>query len=508
MNDYSNDLIFGKNKLEKVVACEPYGDKLLVFQEIDGQLVDTMIDNKYWLITSERISQKQRELSGDQTYKFIAEFDSLEEKTKVRGLVKSNKIDYWDIFNPKEASMVYNGLTYFKGLNPKDVSVLSWDIETTGLTHDDNSKVLLISNTFRKNGVIVKKLFAYDDYKNQKQLIDAWCNWVREIDPTLIIGHNIYGYDFQYLKFVAKQNRTWLSLGRDDSNIKFDPYTSSYRVDGTQDIEYYNAHIFGREIVDTMFLARKYDIGKKYVSYGLKAIIAQEGLEKKDRQHYDAGEIRHKYKDQDEWKKIKAYAMDDADDALALFDLMVPSFFYFTQSVSKPFQTMINSATGSQINNIMVRSYLQLGHSIAKADEAYHFEGATSFGIPGIYRNCFKVDVASLYPSIIRQYQIYNKNKDPNRHFLQMVEYFTLERLKNKKLAKDTGLTYYKDLQESQKVGINSAYGFLGTAGLNYNFIPGADEVTRRGREVLQIATKYATGKDINFWKDKIGNAS
>lgn len=497
MNDYSNQLIFGKNTLQNVVACEPYENKLLVFQEIDGKLIDTMIDNKYWLITNERISQKQRELAGDQHYKYIAEFDTLEEKMKVRGLVKSNKIDYWDIFNPKEASMVYNGLTYFKGLNPKDVSVLSWDIETTGLVHDDNSKVLLISNTLRKNGVITKKLFAYDDYKNQKQLIDAWCNWVREVDPSIFLGHNILGFDILYLKFVAKQNRTWLCLGRDDSNIKFDPYTSSYRVDGTQDIEYHNAHIFGREIVDTMFLARKYDIGKKYVSYGLKAIIEQEGLQKIDRVFYDAGEIRHNYKNPVEWVKIKAYAMDDADDALALYDLMVPSLFYFTQSVSKPFQTMVNSATGSQINNIMVRAYIQQGHSIAKADEAYPFEGALSLGIPGRYKNCVRWDAASLYPSIMRQYKIHAEHKDPNRYFIEITNYFALERLKNKKLAKETGLVYYKDLESSQKVGANSLYGFLGAPGLNYNYPEGAARITTEGRNLLKRMIFWASGKTI-----------
>jgi DNA polymerase elongation subunit (family B) len=500
---YDNQLIFGKSNITKVVSVEPFEDKLVVFREDDvtGKISYQEIPNKYWFITSERISQKQKELSGDQFYKYLAEFDTLEEQRKVRGIVKSNKIEHWDIFSPKEASMLYHGITYFKDLHPKDVSVLFWDIETTGLTHDDKSKVLLISNTFRKGSRIVKKLFAYDEYKNQKQMIDAWCSWVREMDPTLFCGHNIYGFDLPYLRFVSKQNRTYLKLGRDDSNVKFDPYTSSYRLDGTQSLDYFNAHIFGREIVDTMFLARKYDFSKKYESYALKAIIEHEGLVKKDRQFYDAGEIRHNYMKPDEWLKIKAYAIDDADDAMSLFDLMIPSFFYFGQSVSKPFQTMINSATGSQINNIMVRSYFQIGHSIAKADDPYYFQGAISFGVPKVYKNCFKVDVASLYPSLIRQYEIYNPKKDPSKHFLQMVEYFTIERLKNKKLAKETGKQYYTDLQESQKIGINSCYGALGAPGLNYNFIPGADEVTRRGREVLEKATMYATSKTVDYWK-------
>jgi DNA polymerase elongation subunit (family B) len=246
-----------------------------------------------------------------------------------------------------------------------------------------------------------------------------------------------------------------------------------------------------------MFLARKYDIGKKYVSYGLKAIINHEGLEKKDRMFYDAGEIRHNYENPIEWDKIKAYAIDDADDAMSLFDLMIPSLFYFTQSVSKTFQQMVNSATGSQINNIMVRSYIQDLHSVAKADESVPFEGALSLGIPGQYKNCVRWDAASLYPSIMRQHKLYNIKKDPRMYFIEITNYFALERLKNKKLAKETNMQYYKDLEGSQKVGANSLYGFLGAPGLNYNYPVGAAKITTEGRNLLKRMIYWASGKTI-----------
>jgi DNA polymerase elongation subunit (family B) len=501
---YENDLIFGKNKLENIVSVEPDEDQLIVFQEINGKVEKQFIPNKYWILTNQLISSKQVELSGDQHYKYMCLFDSIEEQRKVRSLIRKKNIDKWDVWDLKEASLLYHGMTYYKGLNPKDISILFFDIETTGLVHDKNSRVLLISNTFRKNGKIVKKLFAYDDYKSDAEMLKDWCKWVRDMDPSIMCGHNIYGFDFPYLQHCFNLNNINMNLGRDNSSLKFNDYTSKKRKDGSQDIEYYNCFIWGREIVDSMFLAITYDVGRKYESYGLKAIIAHEGLEKKDRTFYDAGEIRNRYKDPVEWKKIKAYATDDADDAMSLFDLMIPAYFYFTQSVSKTFQQMINSATGGQLNNIMVRSYLQHGHSIAKADEANHFLGAISFGVPGIYSNAFKQDISSLYPSIIRQYSIYNKQKDPEANFLKMVEYFTLERLKNKKLSKDAHSNYYKDLEQSQKVGINSAYGFLGSQGLNYNYPFGGAEVTRYGREILEKAVIFSTGKNVNYWKEKI----
>jgi DNA polymerase elongation subunit (family B) len=73
-----------------------------------------------------------------------------------------------------------------------------------------------------------------------------------------------------------------------------------------------------------------------------------------------------------------------------------------------------------------------------------------------IYKNVFKLDVASLYPSIIRQYKIYNKQKDPEANFLNIIETLTLDRLKDKKLAKETGLKYYKDLISCRPLVIDS----------------------------------------------------
>jgi DNA polymerase elongation subunit (family B) len=79
-----------------------------------------------------------------------------------------------------------------------------------------------------------------------------------------------------------------------------------------------------------------------------------------------------------------------------------------------------------------------------------------------------------------------------------MVDYFTIERLKNKKLAKETGDSYYDDLQNSQKIAINSAYGFLGAPGLNFNSPQHAAFITKTGREILEKSVLWATGRALS----------
>ena len=493
--DKDEFLVFGKNNTERVVSVEIEDDKAILFKETESGVETEEVDNKFWITYPMRTEGSVR-LKGNLHYRWYKDFDNREEFELARK--ESFKKGGWSIKHPQESFMVKNGFTYFKGLRVEDVSVLSFDIEATSLTHNENSKVLLISNTFRKNGKIIKKLFSYDEYKNDGDMLNAWCDWVRTINPSILIGHNIFTYDLPYMDYCIRRNGyEGLNLGRNDTLMTFNDKPSNFRKDGSQTYEYYDINIYGREIIDTMFLAIKADIGRKYESYGLKQIIAQEGLEKEDRTHYDASLIGKNYTNPKEFAKIKEYAKDDADDSLALYDLMASNFFYYTQSVPKTFQQVINTATGSQFNAIMVRAYLQQGHSLPDKTEVQKFEGGISFGNPGIYKNVRKIDVASLYPSIMREYKVFDKDKDPNGYFLRLVDYFTLERLKNKAKGNETGDRYFKDLEQSQKIVINSAYGFMGAPGLLFNSPKNAAFVTRKGREILSGAIDWA--KDLGY---------
>lgn len=493
-----NPLIHGKNSLERIVSCEVKDDVTEIFvEEKDGTVRSMLKPNRFWALAPIAYDHEFQKLQGRLYYNHIKVYDNRE--AFVEDAKRYSRKDIYTVWDEKESAMMLYGFTYYKGMKVDEVSVLAFDIESTSLEHTADAKVLLISNTFRRNGQIVRKLFAYDDYETEAGMFDAWCEWVREMNPSILIGHNIYMYDLPYINFCAERAGTQLNLGRDGSVIRFGNRPSKFRKDGSQFYEYMKCYIYGREIVDTMFLAYKYDVGRKYESYRLKSIIAAEGLEVKDRQFYDADQIRYRYKDKSEWEKIKKYAEHDADDAVALFDLMIPAYFYLTPSIPKSFQLMMTSASGSQINSFLVRSYLQDFHSVPKTTEGQAFEGAISIGNPGVYNNVFKVDVASLYPSIMLQYRVYDKFKDPEQHFIQMVDYFTEERLANKKRAKDTGDRYYKDLEQAQKIVINSAYGMMGAPGLNFNSPTNASFVTKKGREILQQSLDWATANGFQI---------
>jgi len=410
------------------------------------------------------------------------------------------------IWTPRTASeglLIRTGMTYYKGMKVNQVSLMSFDLEAPGLDKNaEDAQVVLLSITYRsREGVIEKRLFDIFDYdENPEEFWAAVNNYVREKNPDIILGHNILSYDLPY----ADENSPGLTWGRDGSRIIFDKKASKMRKDGSQQYEYFNGFINGREIIDTFFLSIKYDLAREFPSYGLKAIEKHLGLVEEDRtwdfQEWPVKKLIEAKKNGNNeiWAKFRQYCADDSDSPIKMFDIMIPAFFYLCQSVPKTLQQVINEASGSQLDSLMIRSYLQDGYSLPRSSRKEEFEGAISMGVPGSYSNVRKVDVASLYPSIMLQYDIYDKKKDPHRNMLKILDYFRTERLSNKALASSTGEKYYDDMQNAQKIVINSMYGFLGAGFLLFNYPEGAAAVTKYGREILLKGVEWATGLTLN----------
>ena len=494
----NNDkLLFGKSDIRRIVGLEVIEDQVELFiQDESGIVTSEFRPHQYWVLSDTPVSRECKRLEGDLHFKFAKRFKYRKEFEKSRIMYKNSGYDVYSIYNAEQACMVKDGYTFYRDMQPKELSLLSFDLETTGLDGNaPDAKILLISATCRKsNGYQYNELFRYDEYADEKAMIEDFCEFVTDENPSLIIGHNIISYDFPYLAARCNTLGATLNLGRNGSQVEFNTYKSKFRLDGTRSLEYENVKIYGREIVDTYFLAVSFDVSKSMESYGLKPLIKQLGFEKPGRQYYDAGSIRDHYTNPVEWAKICQYAIEDAEDAIKLWDYMGPAKFYWVQKVPMPFSELLLGATGSQINSLMLRAYLQDAHSIPKADTVVKFQGAISLGIPGIFTNCIRWDVASLYPSIILEYRVYDEDKDPEAYFLKLVSILTKTRLEHKKLAKETGSKYYSDLEQSEKIGINSAYGFMGASGLNFNCPQAADFITEKGREILLKAINWSTG--------------
>lgn len=500
-----NKLIEGKNELDRIVGLEvgDNGEAEIFREDQNGNVSSIFVPHVFWMLASEDVGGKFTRLEGDLHYQWGYQDTSRRDFNKIRYQLGS-AFDTYNIYNAEEAMMVKDGYTFYKGMKPAELSLASIDIETTGLNEKaKDAFIVCISVTYRSIKGTIKQYFGHDEYNSQKELIEAFCAFIRKYDPSLIIGHNIIPFDLVYLNEIAIKVGTKLALGRDGSAVKFNKNESKFRVDGNRDQPYRNCRIYGREICDTLFLCQKWDFKKMLERYGLKPVIKQLGFEDPNRVFYEADKIRENYLIPEEMEQIEAYCKDDSDDAVKLWDYMGAAMFYWAQKVPKPFSEILLGASGSQLNALMCRAYLQEGHGLPKASDVKKYEGAICFAVPGIYDNCFKIDVRSMYPSCIIEYEVYDDEKDPKAYFLQIVKQLMDQRLEHKRLAQETGSKYYDDLQESEKIGINSAYGFLGAAGLNFNCPDAAAFITEKGREILLQAIKWASGQEL---KDIVPN--
>lgn len=497
-NQKYDKLIFGKDQTEKITNITIEEGIAYIYRA--NQKNPTQIPYNKWAI-GVNYAEGCEKLKGYQYYKYIRNINEQEYSE----LKKYWNPKVWMPRSPEEGFMLRNGYTYYKGMKVEDVSLLSFDIEATGINKDaEDAYIPLVSMTYRsRDGEITKTLFDIFDYEtDQKMWNDINC-FVKKHDPDIILGHNIFSYDLPY---ADKNSSTGLLWGRDDNRIKFNTdKKSKYRKNQQQQYEYYDAQIHGRDIIDTFFLSMKWDIGNDLPSYGLKALEDHFELVKENRtwdfKKWPVRKLIEEKKKKTEigqkmWKEFRKYCIDDADTPIKLFDSMVPAFFYLTQSVPKTLQQVINQASGSQLDSLMIRSYLQDGYSLPRTSQKVPFEGAISMGKPGLYKYVRKVDVASLYPSIMLQYNIYDTKKDPQKHLLKILDYFRQERLINKKKGQD-GSIYHAQLDAAQKIVINSMYGFLGANFLLFNFPDGAAEVTKRGREILLKGVEWATGHTL-----------
>jgi len=348
-----NDLIFGKDKRENIVSIEIKDNKAYLYLS-DGSCIEENYNP--WLLGSTKTNGAMR-LKGNQYYNYIKRFKINEYKEKIKE---------WNprVYKPRsieEGYMTLTGTTYFKGMKVNEISVLSFDIEATGVDSEDElAETILISNTYRdRNGNITKLLFDIFDYDSDSEMIAAWSEWVNKVNPDVMIGHNILGYDFDYLHKTGKS----LPIGRDGSDIEFSEKPFKVTHAGL-DFDFTNVRVFGREVIDTMILAMKHDIENNFPSYGLKAIEKHLKLVDNSRMEWDfeANPTRN-YKSwtKETWQDFRKYCEDDGDSPLQMFDIMIPAFFYLNQSVPKSLQDVINQRSGSQIDSMMIRSYLQHG---------------------------------------------------------------------------------------------------------------------------------------------------
>jgi DNA polymerase I len=408
---------------------------------------------------------------------------------------------------PDEQYLVASGRTYFRDLPFDELHRLQFDLETTGLDAR-RDRIFMIS--IRYHGGATEVLEAPgEDGPAEAELIRRLVARVRDADPDVIENHNLHGFDLPFLDQRARTLGVPLTLGRiGGPGLR---QRGARRGVPSGDPEQGRRVRFvapGRELIDTLDAVRRHDYATRELpGHGLKAVAKHLGIAAPDREYIRGDLIHATYRADPD--RVRRYATDDVEEVAELSRMLGGAAYALAQMVPRRYERLTDAgaATGV-IDPLLVRAYVRAGAALPaheKSDGTPHTGAALHLFATGVAQRVVKADVASLYPSLMRAYRI-GPARDRLGALLALVDGLVERRLEAKALARaatpgSPERHSHEAMSAALKIVVNSAYGYLAAGGDLTRFadVHAANEVTRRGREVLALLCRELAARGVTL---------
>jgi DNA polymerase elongation subunit (family B) len=407
---------------------------------------------------------------------------------------------------PDEQYLVATGRTYFRGLTFDHLRRLQFDLETTGLDarHD---RIFLIA--VRDPDGVTEILEARDDTNaGEADLIRRLAARIHESDPDVIENHNLHGFDLPFLDRRARILGVPLALGRLGVPGLRQRAARRGAASGQDRDRRVRLVAPGRELIDTLDAVLRYDFASRELpGHGLKAVARHLGIAGPDREQIRGDLIYTVYRRDP--ARVRRYATADVEEVADLARMLGGAAFALAQMTPRRYERLADAgaATGV-IDPLLVRAYLRKGMAVPAhqpGDGTPHSGAALYLFAAGVAHRVVKADVASLYPSLMRSFRI-GPARDHLGALLALVDRLVEQRLAAKANAKlappgSAGRYAHEATSAAMKLVVNSAYGYLAAGGDLTRFadVHAANEVTRRGRETLDLMCRELAARGVTL---------
>jgi DNA polymerase-2 len=386
--------------------------------------------------------------------------------------------------------------------------VLSFDIET-----DPKAERLLAISLYGTN---IDEVLIVDGSgrtmppkatrcADERAALTAFCERVRELDPDVITGWNTIDFDFTVLQRIANRLRHPFALGRDSGEIRI-RRAEGYFGSG-------QATIPGRLVLDGIDLLRGAFV--RMEDYSLDAVAREvlgEGKAIKSDARDRLAEIIHNYRH--DLPAFALYARTDARlayDIVEKLDLIRLAFARSQLAGMTPDRVAASIAsfdfvylTELEKRNIVAPTVRSDDSRVYAAQQGGHvLEPVT-----GLHRNVWVFDFKSLYPNIIRTFNIdplsYAALSDvepaapgddlietPGGSFHRapaILPGLLDELFPRREAARKAG---DKVAANAIKILMNSFYGVLGTSACRFYNPALANSITGTGKEILLWSKRW-----------------
>ncbi len=529
MSPTDPSLVFGRHPLPGLVAVEHVssetGDTVVFFHRDGGSVTRGAEAFRPFLwigsagtLSTCPVAHEIAPLTGEGAFRALARFPSWKAFEQALAWLRRTTgagagdpgAPYFAIQDPVQQWLMDTGRTLFHGLSFGDVRRLQLDIETRTAEgfefsnpdrEDDRILAIGLADSTGWSAILDGR--ALDEAAMLQRFVDL----VRERDPDVIEGHNLFSFDLDFIARRARRHRVPLALGRDGSAMKVRSgrFTAADRT-----VNYPRADIFGRAILDTYFLVQIYDIGHRSLpGFGLKEVARHFGFSPEGRETIDGADIGRVFESDPD--RVMRYLADDVRETAALAGRLAPVYAAQARIVPMSLQNAALRGTAAKIDALMLREYLAANASVPRPGAGRPFEGGrTDLFETGVIPGVHHCDVRSLYPSLMLAERI-GPASDRLGVFLGLLDHLRTFRFAAKDrmraAAGDAERANEEALQSTFKILINSFYGYLGFAMARFNDFDAAERVTARGREVLSgmvDAIRAGGGRPVEIDTDGI----
>jgi DNA polymerase-2 len=381
--------------------------------------------------------------------------------------------------------------------------VLSFDIETDG-----KSERLLAISLF---GPTIDEVLVVDGSNrampekatrcsNEFAALDTFCARIKALDPDVITGWNIIDFDFTVLQKIAARVRHPFIVGRDTGAIRLRK-AEGYFGSG-------QATIPGRVVLDGIDLLRGAFV--RMDDYSLDAVAKQvlgEGKAVSGDVNDRIVEITHNYRY--DLPAFALYARTDARLAYQIVErlnLVQLSFARSQLAGMTPDRVAASIASFDFLYLTELERKRIVAPTVRSDDSRVHAAqqgGHVLEPIVGLHRNVWVFDFKSLYPSIIRTFNI-----DPLSYVANPLDDKNLIHTPGGAFRRDAAILpgmldeLFPRREAAKKAGdnvaanaikilMNSFYGVLGTPACRFYNPALANSITGTGKEILLWSKRW-----------------
>lgn len=419
-------------------------------------------------------------LHGEGTFRHLAHTETLDAYSAFLKAMKTSS--ELDVIRPLENQfLLQQRLRLFEALSFAELRRCQITVRTSmsegGAADVTDPEARVLGIGLRQGGVDRILLLEEESAAGEKALLEKFNATLRELDPDVIEGHNVFKAHLDYLRQRGRWHKVPPLWGRFGQKASF---RSSRLKVAERWIDFPRCDLPGRAVVDTYLLVQLHDItARELTAYGLKEVAIAYGITSEDRPAAEAT-----------GPDLAALLAEDLRETQGLAALLLPTYFEQTRTFPILLQEATLRGTTAKIDLLFLEEYYHARQSCPIPPEVQPFEGGyTKSFREGVFRHVLHFDVASLYPSLLLQIGRAPKN-DTLGIFIPLLKRLREYRLKFKLLARSAPTPEERSEAQARqtnfKILINSFYGYLGFSGARFGDGELAAEVTRRGRELLQ----------------------